>query len=124
MNTITTEATAPIITWNGERVVTTEMLAGAYRKDTFYFRNLLHDKKILFYEGKHYYKLFGSDIRTFRSKYPELFDMHSPSIMLWTEAGIELINRIKESYQQYPNCRQPSLNEIQASYQRLQRYFV
>lgn len=77
----------PVIEWQGVRVVTTETLAAGYgttpiRIQQNYIRN--EDR---FVEGKHFFKISGDELKSFRLSFSESVNKHTTSLVLWTERG-------------------------------------
>lgn len=76
-----------IIEYLGQRVVTTEQLAAGYgvtpiRIQQNYIRN--EDR---FIEGKHFFKISGNELKSFRLSFSESVNKHTTSLILWTERG-------------------------------------
>ncbi|HBC7441675.1 TPA: ORF6N domain-containing protein [Morganella morganii] len=90
-NKLTTiDATAlPVIEWKGVRVVTTETLAVGYGADAKNIQDNFSNNKDRFVEGKHYFKLEGEELQSFKS-YPDNFGLvnkFARHVYLWTERG-------------------------------------
>ncbi|EPU5530865.1 ORF6N domain-containing protein [Escherichia coli] len=76
-----------IIEYRGQRVVTTEQLAAGYgvtpiRIQQNYIRN-----EERFIEGKHFFKISGDELKSFRLSFSESVNKHTTSLILWTERG-------------------------------------
>ncbi|HHN9985376.1 TPA: ORF6N domain-containing protein [Escherichia coli] len=84
----------PVIEWQGVRVVTTETLAAGYgttpiRIQQNYIRN--EDR---FVEGKHFFKISGDELKSFRLSFSESVNKHTTSLVLWTERGAARMSKI------------------------------
>lgn len=71
-----------------QRVMTTEILAEQYGTHTERIRqNYLRNEK-RFVEGKHYYKLVGDELRSFKAEYLNDTNLKfAKELLLWTEKG-------------------------------------
>lgn len=77
------------IIYNGQRVITTELLAMAYETDPKNIRSNFGNNKSKFIEGKHFFYLDGDLLREFKN---HTFDMgvvesKASKLYLWTERG-------------------------------------
>ena len=79
-----------ILEHNNIRVMTTEQLAGAYGCDAQHIKQNFNNNKERFTEGKHYFRLEGADLKSFK-KQVENFDLpvskFASAIYLWTKRG-------------------------------------
>ncbi|NUH56521.1 ORF6N domain-containing protein [Citrobacter portucalensis] len=87
----------PVIEWQGVRVVTTETLAMGYgttpiRIQQNYIRN--EDR---FVEGKHFFKISGDELKSFRLSFSESVNKHTTSLVLWTERGAARMSKIVDT---------------------------
>ncbi len=87
----------PVIEWLGVRVVTTETLAAGYgttpiRIQQNYIRN--EDR---FVEGKHFFKISGDELKSFRLSFSESVNKHTTSLVLWTERGAARMSKIVDT---------------------------
>ncbi|EAS4274095.1 ORF6N domain-containing protein [Salmonella enterica] len=76
-----------IIEYRGQRVVTTEQLAIGYGTTPIRIQqnHILNESR--FIEGKHFFKVTGSELKTFRLSFSESVNKHTTSLILWTERG-------------------------------------
>ncbi|WP_105455451.1 ORF6N domain-containing protein [Escherichia coli] len=86
-----------VIEWQGVRVVTTETLAAGYgttpiRIQQNYIRN--EDR---FVEGKHFFKISGDELKSFRLSFSESVNKHTTSLVLWTERGAARMSKIVDT---------------------------
>lgn len=87
----------PVIEWQGVRVVTTETLAAGYgttpiRIQQNYIRN--EDR---FVEGKHFFKISGDELKSFRLSFSESVNKHTTSLVLWIERGAARMSKIVDT---------------------------
>ena len=79
-----------ILEHNNIRVMTTEQLAGAYGCDAQHIKQNFNNNKERFTEGKHYFRLEGADLKSFK-KQVENFDLpvskFASAMYLWTKRG-------------------------------------
>jgi hypothetical protein len=80
-----------VVEYNNQRVLLTEQMAQAYGCDTINIQQNFVNNKARFEEGKHYFKLEGEELRSFKaslgdSKFSSNLRF-APSLMLWTERG-------------------------------------
>ena len=75
---------------NDIRVMTTEQLAEAYGCDVQHIKQNFNNNKERFAEGKHYFRLEGAELKSFK-KQVENFDLpvskFASAIYLWTKRG-------------------------------------
>ena len=77
------------VSWNDERVLTTAQLAEYYECAPENIRDNFRKNRDRFVDGKHFFKLEGDDLKTFRD-YTEIFRLvndRTPSLYLWTKRG-------------------------------------
>lgn len=73
---------------NGKRVLTTAQLAEAYGTDSKVISNNFNRNKERYIEGKHFYRLTGDELKTFKACHQIEDNLKfSPFIILWTERG-------------------------------------
>lgn len=79
---------APTI-WQDQLVLTTEQLANFYGTTTNVIKNNFNNNRDKFIEGKHFFKLYGDDLRNFKCevKNLDLVPDRTPSLYLWTKRG-------------------------------------
>ncbi|SDE46233.1 ORF6N domain-containing protein [Rhodospira trueperi] len=89
---VTVETLRPIA-YRGEPVLTTELLAAAYGTEPVRLHKN-HSRNVdRFVEGRHFFKIAGSDLRLFRKRTDYLKDsqfevgMNAKSVLLWTARG-------------------------------------
>lgn len=90
---------ATIVVYNGEPVVTTEMLANFYDVDVKLIQNNHKRNPGRFVENKHYAKLTGDELKCFKSQ-PSLRGLVSKMashLILWTERGAARHAKMLES---------------------------
>ncbi|EAA5550922.1 ORF6N domain-containing protein [Salmonella enterica subsp. enterica] len=77
-----------IVEYRGQRVVTTEQLAGGYGATEQMITNNFNRNKSRFVEGKHYFKLSGEDVEILRNSFRGVqISSKARSLTLWTERG-------------------------------------
>ena len=77
------------VSWNDERVLTTAQLAEFYECTPENIRDNFRKNADRFVSGKHFFKLEGDELKTFRD-YTEIFRLvndRTPSLFLWTKRG-------------------------------------
>ena len=79
------------VTYNNERILTTEQLAEIYETTTDNIKHNFNRNTERFKEGKHYYYLEGNRLRTFKNQVTDspLVDPHTSQLYLWTERGAD-----------------------------------
>jgi len=82
----------PILKHNGQRILTTQQLADIYETDVNNIQNNFVNHKANFVEGKHFYILKGTELKTFKSQVNDIdlpFEINkfASSLYLWTERG-------------------------------------
>lgn len=102
----TTESTTqspnlPVLTYQEQRVVTTETLALGYGTNEVNIRKNLSRNIDRFEEGKHYFLLTGSELKNFKNR---VADSHSvgnnaKSLTLWAEKGAARMSKIVDTDQ-------------------------
>ena len=79
-----------VLEHNSIRVMTTEQLAEAYGCDVQHIKQNFNNNKERFAEGKHYFRLEGAELKSFK-KQVENFDLpvskFASAIYLWTKRG-------------------------------------
>lgn len=79
-----------VLEHNDIRVMTTEQLAEAYGCDVQHIKQNFNNNKERFAEGKHYFRLEGAELKSFK-KQVENFDLpvskFASAIYLWTKRG-------------------------------------
>ncbi|MGE5036622.1 ORF6N domain-containing protein [Yersinia enterocolitica] len=77
-----------IIEYRGQRVATTEQLAAGYGTTVIRIQQNHHENKSRFVEGKHFFKVVGTELNNLRLVLSELqISPKTRSLMLWTERG-------------------------------------
>ena len=76
------------IEWNNEPVLTSAQLAEKYQCLPTHIKQNFNNNRDRFIEGKHFIKLVGEDLRTFKREV-ENFDLapNANSLYLWTKRG-------------------------------------
>ena len=93
MSASITATTLPVIAYQDQRVITTDLLAQCYGTKTKNIHDNFANNEARFASGKHYFKLEGEDLRQFKKLHkPDNFGSVkiSPQVkalMLWTERG-------------------------------------
>ena len=90
------------VEWSAQRVLTSEQLAQFYQCSTTQIKQNFNNNKGYFTEGKHYYKLEGDELKTFKSQV-EIFDLpiskFASALYLWTREGAvrhcKMLNTVK-----------------------------
>ena len=75
------------ITWKEEPVVTTAQLAEFYETLTDNIQRNFNRNADRFVSGKHFFKLEGDELQSFKTICPEALDKFAPSLFLWTKRG-------------------------------------
>lgn len=78
------------VVWQGEPVITTELLASVYEVDVRNIQMNFKNNERRFSAGVHYYKLTGDELKQFILQPKDIGLQISPmtrSLMLWTERG-------------------------------------
>lgn len=77
-----------IIEYRGQRVATTEQLAAGYGTTVIRIQQNHHENKSRFVDGKHFFKVVGTELNNLRLVLSELqISPKTRSLMLWTERG-------------------------------------
>lgn len=81
-----------IIEYRGQRVATTEQLAAGYGTSVIRIQQNHHENKSRFIEGKHFFKIVGTELNNLRlvlneSQNGEQISPKTRSLILWTERG-------------------------------------
>lgn len=77
-----------VIEYRGQRVATTEQLAAGYGTTVIRIQQNHHENKSRFVEGKHFFKVVGTELNNLRLVLSELqISPKTRSLMLWTERG-------------------------------------
>ncbi|CAK8742585.1 hypothetical protein SODG_005842 [Sodalis praecaptivus] len=79
----------PVIEYQGQRVITTELLAQGYGAEVDSVRQNFKRNKSRFIEGKHYFKVEGSELQELKNHVTlsHVVNKHTTHITLWTERG-------------------------------------
>lgn len=90
-NSVVTQSrfTVPEVYYRQQKVITTESLAIGYGADVKSIQMNFANNRSRFEEGKHFFKLEGEELKSFKS-YPNnigLVDKFSRHVYLWTERG-------------------------------------
>ena len=103
-----------ILEHSGIRVMTTEQLAEAYGCDVQHIKQNFNNNKDRFTEGKHYFRLEGSDLKGFKRQV-ENFDLpvskFASTIYLWTKRGAARHCKMLGT-----NCAWDVFEELEESY--------
>ena len=84
---LTQPSQLPVLTYQEQRVVTTETLADGYGTTAIRIQqNHIRNSK-RFIEGKHFYRLTGDELKSFRLSFSESVNKQSTSLIFWTERG-------------------------------------
>jgi hypothetical protein len=86
--TVTAE-NLPVITWEGAKLITTDLLARLYGTQPKNIQDNYQYNAERFVKGKHFYKLEGSNLREFKNR-PGIsgsVGKQARSLTLWTERG-------------------------------------
>ena len=78
------------IEYSAQRVLTTAQVAEFYECNVQQIQQNFNNNKDRFVEGKHYFKLEGENLKTFRSYFDDIevpFNKFAPSMFLWTKRG-------------------------------------
>lgn len=77
------------ITFKGQTVITTEMLASVYKTTATNISNNFNNNKGKFEEGKHYILLQGNDLKEFKNQSYDIgvVKKNTSQLYLWTERG-------------------------------------
>lgn len=85
-----TQVSLPPITYKGQPVITTEMLAQAYGCSAENIRRNFSNNRDRFVEGKHYFILTNGDLKTFRDcvkNFPAVIPARTRNLTIYTEYG-------------------------------------
>lgn len=79
----------PVITHNGSRVLTTELLARVYGTEEVRIHQNFQRNADRFIEGIHFVKVTGADLRALKTEYlkDSLFGRNAKAAILWTDRG-------------------------------------
>lgn len=89
-----------IIEYRGQRVATTEQLAAGYGTTVIRIQQNHHENKSRFGEGKHFFKVVGTELNNLRLVLSELqISPKTRSLMLWTERGAANHSKMLETDQ-------------------------
>jgi len=79
------------VTYNNERILTTEQLAQVYETSTDNIKVNFNNNKERFEEGKHFFHLKGSKLKAFKDKVNNtyLVGKNANQLYLWTERGAD-----------------------------------
>lgn len=75
------------IEYQNERILTTEQLARVYGTESRRISENFNRNADKFIEGKHYFKLEGDALRTFKNDYANCVSVKINSLYLWTKRG-------------------------------------
>ncbi len=77
------------VVYNGQRVMTTELLAIAYGTDAENIRDNYRRNEERFTEGVHFVKLAGAELRAFKNQpaHSRLVGARAPHLILWLDRG-------------------------------------
>ncbi|CAK8736444.1 hypothetical protein SODG_000157 [Sodalis praecaptivus] len=79
----------PVIEYQGQRVITTELLAKGYGASPKNIRQNFNNNKARFTQGKHYFTLEGKELQQIKNCVDnfDAVNKHTTSLTLWTERG-------------------------------------
>ncbi len=77
----------PAITYRNQRVITTEHLALGYGTLPIRIQQNHIRNESRFIEGKHYFRVTGDELKSFRLSFSESVNKHTSVLILWTERG-------------------------------------
>ena len=80
----------PVITWQHQRVITTQLLADMYEAKTIQIQQNFKNNASRFIDGIHYFKLTGQKLKDFVLQLDKIelqISSKTRSLMLWTERG-------------------------------------
>ncbi|WP_291970889.1 ORF6N domain-containing protein, partial [Candidatus Symbiopectobacterium sp.] len=79
----------PVIEYQGQRVITTELLAQGYGTDSARIRQNFNRNKERFTQGKHYFTLEGKGLQQLKNcvSFSDAVNKHTTSLTLWSERG-------------------------------------
>lgn len=76
------------LTFKGQTVITTELLAQVYGTEPKHISNNFNRNKEKFTEGKHYILLQGEELKEFKASHlKDEYLKYAPQLYLWTERG-------------------------------------
>ena len=75
-----------VITYQGHRVITTEVLTQVYDTEEIRIQQNFTRNKKHFEEGKHFFKLEGAELASLKIVSPQI-DKRTRNLILWTERG-------------------------------------
>lgn len=106
------------VDYNGVRVLTTEQLAQAYECDVKRISENFSRNKDRFDVGKHYYKLEGDALKTFKATNPHFAEQskHTPCLYLWTRRGASRHCKMlgtEKAWEMYDNLEENYFNPPQ-----------
>lgn len=80
-------SSVPVITYRNQRVVTTDSLAAGYGTTPVRIQQNFARNEQRFVEGKHFFKITGDELKSFRLSFSDVVNKHTTSLILWTERG-------------------------------------
>ncbi|MGV4272966.1 ORF6N domain-containing protein [Citrobacter freundii] len=80
-------SSVPVITYRNQRVVTTDSLAAGYGTTPVRIQQNFARNEQRFIEGKHFFKITGDELKSFRLSFSDVVNKHTTSLILWTERG-------------------------------------
>ncbi|MBB3258237.1 hypothetical protein F4827_003105 [Paraburkholderia bannensis] len=131
-----TPETLPAIVWREASVITTELLAKLYQTDEARIRQNFMRNAARFEEGKHYFRLEGDDLRSFKAlSISKILSRNTRSLILWTERGAarhakmietdkawDVFEKLEDCYFRPREPRFDAIDEISSSLERLPLY--
>ncbi|EAU5550184.1 ORF6N domain-containing protein [Salmonella enterica] len=75
------------MTYRNQRVVTTDSLAAGYGTTPVRIQQNFARNEQRFVEGKHFFKITGDELKSFRLSFSDVVNKHTTSLILWTERG-------------------------------------
>lgn len=76
----------PVIAYQNQRVITTDLMAQVYGTDTKHIQNNFIRNQDRFEQGKHYFKLEGDELSNFKLPSPQI-NKRTRHLFIWTERG-------------------------------------
>lgn len=109
------------ITYNNERILTTEQLARVYETSTDRIKQNFSNNKERFQEGKHYYYLEGDKLKIFKNQVAsnDLVGKRASHLYLWTERGANRHCKILDTdkaWEQFDNLEETYFRVKESNY--------
>lgn len=106
------------VDYNGVRVLTTEQLAAAYECEPSNIKKNFNSNKDHFKEGRHYFKLEGEDLKSFKNEVTnsDLVGKNASCLYLWTRRGASRHCKMlgtEKAWEMYDNLEENYFNPPQ-----------